>query len=99
MTVIKKHPFDYVLTTRYKLRLIKELITDWRNLLELFWDLEDILKYTRTKAAYEGTDENKYPEWLTKLRLRHFTSMNNDKKRLIKKWKEIISSFSSKLRK
>jgi Ser/Thr protein kinase RdoA (MazF antagonist) len=69
---------------------IKNLPDDWKDQLSLFYDLEDSLKYARTLYAYHGTDSSKYPDWLVKLKKRHFKSMKAEKERLIIKWKEIL---------
>ncbi len=69
---------------------IKQLPTDWREQLNLFYDLEDSIKYARTLYAYHGTDPEQYPEWLTKLKERHFKSMKAEKERLIAKYNEVI---------
>ncbi|MHA1503450.1 MAG: hypothetical protein ACTSSB_16585 [Candidatus Heimdallarchaeota archaeon] len=65
---------------------VKSLPKNWREQLEIFYDLEDILKYARGVRSYLGTDPEIYPLWLTKLRHRHITSMQNDKRRLLRKW-------------
>ncbi len=69
---------------------VKKLPENWQEQMELFFDLEDILKYSRTRYAYKGTNPDQYPEWLTKLKARHFKSMDNDKIRLVEKWKQIL---------
>lgn len=65
---------------------VKKLPTNWREQLEIFYDLEDLLKYARCVRSYSGTNPEKYPPWLTKLRHRHITSMQNNKRRLLRKW-------------
>ncbi|MHA1185736.1 MAG: phosphotransferase enzyme family protein [Candidatus Heimdallarchaeota archaeon] len=65
---------------------VKSLPKNWREQLEIFYDLEDLLKYARGVISYLGTNPEIYPPWLTKLRHRHVTKMQNDKRRLLRKW-------------
>ncbi|MGC9781593.1 MAG: phosphotransferase [Candidatus Heimdallarchaeota archaeon] len=69
---------------------IKQLPADWKEQLNLFYDLEDSLKYARTLHAYHGTDPDQYPEWLVKLKQRHIKYMKGNKEKLIAKWNEIL---------
>lgn len=69
---------------------IKSLPDNWKKQVNLFFDLEDIMKYARVLHAYAGTDEKKYPKWLVKLHKRHFSSMKKTKKNLMTKWSNNI---------
>ena len=68
---------------------VKRLPKNWREQLEIFYDLEDILKYARGVRSYSGTNPEIYPLWLKNLRQRHVTKMQNNKRRLLRKWEKI----------
>ncbi|NHK30811.1 MAG: phosphotransferase [Asgard group archaeon] len=65
---------------------IKTLPANWNEQLECYFLLLDVLKYARTLHAYDNTNPENYPEWLTELHERHMNSLNETRKKLIKKW-------------
>ena len=62
---------------------IMKLPDDWEQQLEKFYILIDMLKYARTKHAYENTNPEKYPDWLVKMSQRHMKSLKKTKEQLL----------------
>jgi Ser/Thr protein kinase RdoA (MazF antagonist) len=62
---------------------IRELPNNWQEQFNCFCILMDILDYARTLHAYENTDLETYPDWLTKLYIRHMNDLDETKKKLL----------------
>jgi Ser/Thr protein kinase RdoA (MazF antagonist) len=58
---------------------VYRLDSNWRDQLEIFFHLMDIMKYGRILQAYKDTNPKDDPPWLAKMRKRHFTHIEKQR--------------------